>query len=252
LRVLIVDDEPLARHQLARLCEQHGDLDVVAQAASGAAAIEAVRAHQPDLMLLDVELNDMSGFDVLRSFTDSRAPLAIIVAPCPERALEAFESNAIDYLTKPVDTSRFGTAIDRARQRHSRAAVTEQPAAGGAGTASKLLGEKARRLYFIDVHAVEYIESDLNYVSIHTADCSYLSRNTMKHLTAALAQFGFVRIHRSLLLNLRRVAFAERIGHGTLAFTLAGGRRLESGPAYRKVILQHLRNRPARPTSENG
>jgi two-component system, LytTR family, response regulator len=245
MRVLIVDDEPLARERLVRMCDEHRDLDVVAEAGSGAAAIRAAREHQPDVMLLDVELNDMTGFDVLRSFAPRAAPLAIIVTAYPERALEAFETDAIDYLTKPVDASRFHAAIHRARQRCSRTLATEP-------VPSKLVGEKSRKLYFIGIEAVEYVESDLNYVTIHTAQDAYLSRNTLKQLGAQLAPLGFVRIHRSLLVSLRAVSFAERLGHGLYAFTLASGRRLESGPSFSKNIREQLQNRPGISMSENG
>jgi len=103
-----------------------------------------------------------------------------------------------------------------------------------------LLGEKAQRLYFIEPETIDYIEADGNYVKIHVGESSYISRNTVKHLTAALAPAGFVRIERSLLVNLHHVAFAERVGHGAFALTLNNGRRLLSTPTYRKGILEAL------------
>jgi two-component system LytT family response regulator len=107
-------------------------------------------------------------------------------------------------------------------------------------TPRRLLGEKAHRLYFIEIDNVDYIEADGNYVKIHVGENSYISRNTVKHLAETLAPAGFVRIERSKLVNLRRVAFAERIGHGAFALTLADGRRLQSTPTYRKGILEAL------------
>lgn len=254
MRILIVDDEPLARSRLARLCEEQTDLDVIGHAESGAAAIDAIRAQRPDLVLLDVELHDMSGFDVLHSLDACEEPLAIMVTAFPEHAVRAFDTDAIDYLTKPVDVQRFGVAIDRARHRHAKglpAGLRQEIVAGvrasigdcmeAGGPPRQLVGEKSRRLYFIEAETVEYIESDGNYVTIHVGEDRFISRNSVKHLAGALAALGFLRIERSLLINLRRVAFAERLGHGVFAFTLASGRRLVSSTTYRRGILNEIR-----------
>lgn len=249
MQIVIVDDEPLARSQLARLCGKYPDLDIVAQAESGAAAIQAIRAHRPDLVFLDIELQDMSGFDVLRSFGADEEPQAIMVTAYPEHALMAFENNAIDYLTKPVDIRRFGTAIERARRRCAtvpasgvrEGIVSELRASPVGAPPRQLVGEKANRLYFIDTTTIEYLESDGNYVTIHVDTDHYITRNTLKRLAGALAPLGFVRIERSILLNLRRIAFVERHGDGCYAFTLRGGRRLISSATYRKGILDEIR-----------
>lgn len=108
-------------------------------------------------------------------------------------------------------------------------------------SAEQIIGEKAERFYFIDVKNIDYVESEANYVALHVADERYLARNTMKHLAAALGPVGFVRIERSLLINLRRVAFAERVDRGAFAFTLRNGRRLVSSSTYRKGILDEIR-----------
>jgi two-component system, LytTR family, response regulator len=251
MRVLIVDDEPMARLRLARLCEQRGDLEVVGQAESGAGAIEAIRTQRPDLVLLDVELQDMTGFDVLRALPAQAEPLAIMVTVHPHHALRAFEFAALDYLTKPVDVGRFGHAIERAqlRLRPALAPVLEElvaelrtdvlnTAAGGAQT---IVGENARRLYVLEAASVDYVEADGNYVVIHVGKDRYISRNTMQRLSSMLAPLGFVRIERSLLVNLRRVAYVERIGQGEFAFTMRTGTRLTSSRSHRRAILQELR-----------
>lgn len=238
MRVVIVDDEPLARSRLVHLCQEQADLQVVAQAASGADAIEAIKAHQPDLVLLDVELQDMSGFDVLRSLQSTDGPLAIMVTAHPEHAMEAFDSNAVHYLSKPVDGHRLGNAIGRAR---SRLSLDRSGPAAAPGSLRQITGEKAHRLYFIDVETIDYVESDANYVTLHVGDERYLARNTIKHLAGALAPASFVRIERSVLLNLRRVAFAERLDRGAFVFTLRNGQRLVSSSTYRKGILEEIR-----------
>ena len=105
----------------------------------------------------------------------------------------------------------------------------------------QIIGEKARRLYFIDLKTIDYVESEANYVALHVEDERYLARNTLKHLAATLGPLGFVRIERSLLINLRRVAFAERVDRGAFAFTLRNGQRLVSSNSYRKGILEEIR-----------
>ena len=114
MRVVIADDEPQARDRLARLCKQSSDLHVVAEAASGSDAIHAIQTHHPDLLLLDVELQDMSGFDVLAAL-DGNPPITILVTGHREYAVQAFEIEALDFLPKPVDECRFEAAIGRAR-----------------------------------------------------------------------------------------------------------------------------------------
>jgi two-component system, LytTR family, response regulator len=236
MRIVIVDDEPLARSRLVHLCQEHPGLEVVAQAASGADAIEAIKAHRPDLVLLDVELQDMSGFDVLRSLESREGPLAIMVTGHPEHAMQAFENDAVHYLAKPVDGRRLGNAIIRARKR-----LSLDRAAPEANSLRQITGEKAQRLYFIDIESIDYVESEANYVALHVDDERYLARNTMKHLAGVLGSRGFVRIERSLLINLRRVAFAERLDRGAFVFTLRNGRRLVSSSTYRKGILEEIR-----------
>jgi two-component system LytT family response regulator len=236
MRVVIVDDEPLARSRLVHLCEEQSGVQVVAQASSGADAIEAIKTHRPDLVLLDVELQDMTGFDVLRSLEPREGPLAIMVTAHPEHAMEAFNSDAVHYLAKPVDGRRLDNALVRARNR-----LSLEHTDSGVNSLRHITGEKAQRLYFIDVETIDYVESEANYVALHVDEERYLARNTMKHLAGVLGPLGFVRIERSLLINLRRVAFAERLDRGAFVFTLRNGRRLVSSSTYRKGILEEIR-----------
>jgi two-component system, LytTR family, response regulator len=235
MRTVIVDDEPLACARLTRMCQQRPELQVVAEASSGAAAIAAIRAHHPDLVLLDVELQDMTGFDVLRALDIDQEPVAIMVTAHPEHAVEAFTTEAIDFLTKPVDAERFASAIERARQRVSQNERVQAP------PPSRLVGERARRLHFLDIPTIDYIESDGNYVIIHSGEERYISRNTLKHLSVVLGSVGFLRIEKSLLINVPRIAYAERIGQGEFAFTMRGGQRLVSSRSYRRAIVAEIR-----------
>ena len=254
MRTVISDDHPQARAHLAELCEQAGDIRVVAQTGSGSAAIQACRAHNPELLLLDTQLHDMSGFEVLRALGEQR-PLAILVSAQPEHAVEAFANEAVDYLLKPLQPPRFAAAINRARARvASNAATVEStlaqsqiirlnspPEAGAVATLPRLVGERSRRLYFLQVDTIDYIEADANYAMIHVGQEQYISRSTLKYLTTTLEPFGFLRIERSLLVNVCRAVYAERAGPGEFAFVMRGGRRLESGRTFRQAILKMLR-----------
>jgi two-component system LytT family response regulator len=250
MRAVIVDDDVHARSRLLHLCGRVADISVVAQAECGAAGIEAIQSCRPELLLLDIELRDMSGFDVLRSRDVCKDILVIMVTAHAEHALDAFEHEVVDYLTKPVEEQRFFDAIERARRRRSASAGWEdtEGVQGAQWTGAiatrepRILAEKAQRLYFIEATTVEYIECDGNYVMIHTGSDTYISRNTLKCMAQALAPLGFMRIDRSLLINLRRVIFAERLRQrGEIEFMLHSGARLVSGGGYRKVIVQALR-----------
>jgi two-component system LytT family response regulator len=251
MKLLIVDDEPLARSALIQLCSRSADVDVVGEAESGVAAIDAADKLRPDVMLLDVGLPDMSGFDVLRVARSERRPLGIMVTAHSDHAATAFAAGALDYLVKPVSAGRFAESIERARQRvaptGSRGAqilLQPQPVHDNhaiSGPAFKLLiGEREHRLYPINAETVDYIESDGNYVTLRSGNAKYISRDSLKRLAAELAEFGFIRIERSLLVNIRAVVYVEPVGRGTFAFTLSSGACLHSSASYRDSILRVL------------
>jgi two-component system LytT family response regulator len=264
MNLLIVDDEPAARTGLIRLCERAPDMHVVGEAGTGAKAIEAVESLRPDLMLLDADLPDMSGFDVLRALRRRHKRRTILITTNAQDAPGAFAAGAIDYLVKPVNEAAFSASILRARARAQArstprpgdarrlhaAAVTAAPCESDTGRPFLLVGEREHRLYPLDPYQIDYVESAGNYVTYHLSGVEYIARESIKRLDGVLAPAGFVRIQRSLLLNIRAIAYAQPIGHGTFAFTLVSGARLHSGDAYRDTILAALplrRRAPPRP-----
>jgi two-component system LytT family response regulator len=253
LKLLIVVDEPHIRSDLIQHCERNDDIYVVGEAGSGVAAIDAAERLRPDVMLLDVELPDMTGFDVLRAARMTNRPLGIMLTAHADHALTAFAVGALDCLVKPVSADRFDQSIERARQqcdptdaghgseRAAQPPQTAQDAPGGSGSTLRLLvGERERRLYPMHPETIDYIESDGNYVTLRSGNAKYISRDTIKRLTADLADVGFIRIERSLLVNIRAVAYVEAIGRGMFAFTLSSGCVLHSGTSYRDLILSKL------------
>lgn len=243
MRVVIVDDEPLSRSILGRLCRASDDIEIIAEADSGTAAIQAIRRDRPDVVLLEVELPDMTGFDVLRSLQGEGAPLAIMVTAYPDYALRAFDAGALDYLTKPVDGDRFHQAIRRARDLATGAAhsslITAWRASARAERAGRLLvGKRERRLYLLDPDKVDYIEAHGDHVRIWAGPEAYIRRDRVKELAVRLAPAGFVRVERSRLVNVRAIAYIERLGGGMYSFTLTNGTCFKSTPTYRTEILR--------------
>ena len=234
MRTLIVDHEPQGRAMLRHLCEADTSIEEVAVAECGAAAIELIHTDRPDLLLLDVELNDMTGFDVLRSLNPARPLAVIMVAAHDEHEVEAFRGGAIDYLTKPIGARRFASAIAKAHDRIHLAFPRAQRSVAMAAHSRRglsplrLVAENSHRVYFLPVEEVDYIESCGNYVLIHVGEQKYVRRDMLKRLAVELRDAEFEWIRRTILINLARVAFAEKLGRGALAFTLTSGTRLVS------------------------
>jgi two-component system LytT family response regulator len=236
MRTLIVDHEPRGRAMLRQLCEADASICEVTEAECGATALQMIAANRPDLLFLDVELKDMTGFDVLRSLNGARRPAVVMVAPHENLAIEAYRGGAIDYLTKPVDAHHVARAIEIVHRRCDSSLPREQGnfTARSSHTSQSprsqlhLMAEHAHRLYFLAIEDIDFIESCGNYVLIHVGDQKYVRRDTLKRLAATLRNLGFEWIRRSTLINLSRVAFAEKVGRGALAFTLVTGTRLIS------------------------
>ena len=246
MKVLIVDDQPDTRNSLVRLCERRDDVQVVGEAACGTAAIDAAGPLNPDIVLLGVELPDMSGFDLLRAVAADMRPLGIMASNYAAHATRAFEEGAFDYLVMPVAADRFDRAMTRAQHRLNYAVSGFGHSISNSLEAGRrlqnrprfLVGERLRRLYPLDPRSIDYIEADGNYVTLRAGKEEYLSRDSIKRLALQLAEFGFIRIERSLLVNATAIAYAEVARHGTFALTLNSGVCLHSSAAYRDAILQ--------------
>jgi two-component system LytT family response regulator len=224
VRTLIVNGEPAVRAHLHRLCECRPDLDVIAEAASGAQAIDVIQGIDANLLLLDSKLPDMSGFELLRFLEPEAAPATIMVSTREEA--DQRTSGKINFLYKPVDPPQFNTAVDNAIADSVFRDETTQT--HPALWPPQIIGERSGRIYFLEAHEVEYLASAGNYVVAHAGTHEYLARATLKDMSARLAALGFVQIERSLLVNLRRVAWVERRDRGQFCFVMRGGARLVS------------------------
>jgi two-component system LytT family response regulator len=235
---MVVDEQSDARDYIARLCERNGSVHVIGEMACGMEAIEAVYELKPDVMVINTQLPDMCGFDLLRVTGARSQPSAIMISACVEHAIRAFAEGAIDYLLTPLTAARFDLAIAHARHRITYITAGSSAFETPIQLPTRLVGERQRRLYPLDPRAIDYIEADGNYVTLRAGKLEYISRDSIKRLSRQLERLGFIRISRSLLVNVAAVAYAEVIGHGTFALTLSSGVCLHSTPAYREDILR--------------
>jgi two-component system LytT family response regulator len=255
MRILIAEPEPVERAMLVELCRPHGGLRNLIVVESGTEALAQIRASRPDVCLLACDLNDMTGFDVLHALHGVDRPAIIMVAPDDRYAAEAVSSAATHYLPKPVSADRLALALFRVRANTRRviaktvarnATTGDRAFARYAGLlplqhGDRLMGERAGRFYFFSPNDIDYIEADSNYVKIHVGSERYIRRDSLTRLSALLENFGFVRISRTVLLNLQRVAFAEREGRGVMAFVLESGAKVVSSTRFRLVPGPQLR-----------
>ena len=252
LGLLLAEPDPSARAHLVELCVcTGGTARVIAEVSSGAEAFQAAEALRPDLIFVASSLSDMSGLDAVRALRDRHRRRAILVIASPQERPDALAAGVLDYLLRPIEAEAFETSLLRARGRFGARKLSTCPAAAAYSAASLrselecdrpfiLIAEREQRLYPVQPRRIDYVESAGNYVKFHVDKCEYIARESIKRLEVVLGRAGFVRIERTLLLNILAISFVETVGHGAFAFTLHNGVRLHSGPAYRETILRAL------------
>lgn len=242
LRAIIVDDEELARSIVRELLRPHPEIQVVAECVNGFEAVKAVAEHKPDLLFLDVQMPKLTGFDVLELIGTDVA--VIFVTAYDEFAMKAFEVHAVDYLLKPVGKERLEAALERAKARIGE----KMPAPGELSAAARAPGEYAERIVvkdgtkvtLIPVAKLDYAEAQDDYVALASEGKKHLKQQTIASLEASLDPKQFVRIHRSYVVNLERVARIEPYGKDSRLAILSTGARLpvsRTGYARLKALL---------------
>jgi two-component system, LytTR family, response regulator len=241
LRVLIVDDERICRNGLARLLDADPEVEISGECANGLDAVAAIRAHRPDLVFLDIQMPEMDGFEVLRSLAPEETPRVIFVTAYDQYAIRAFDVNALDYLLKPFSDDRFWEALARAKAGPGRS-LTKLLNSGPrtASAPKRFVVRHGARARFIAVDALDWIEAAQNYVCLHAGEDSGLLRETMNSLEVRLQADHFVRIHRALLVNTRKIQEIVAVGEGEYE-VLVGGRRLQSSRRYRRAVSALMR-----------
>jgi two-component system, LytTR family, response regulator len=246
LRVLIVDDEPLAREGI-RLLLQAEEAEIVGESASGKEALKQINHFQPDLVYLDVQMPEMDGFEVLSSLSPETMPYIIFVTAYDQYALRAFEVNAVDYLLKPLDEERFHASFQRAKtviEKEERKDLHEnlQALTGylKRKTPERILVKTGGRIYFIRVPEIDWIEAQGNYVLLHVGKESHLIREPIGELETQLQGGGFLRIHRSTLVNVERIRELRQLLHGDYRVLLRDGTQLTLSRRYRNKAREVL------------
>jgi two-component system, LytTR family, response regulator len=242
IRALLVDDEELARRGLRIRLERAGDIAVVGECANGGEAIAAIGKLAPDLVFLDVQMPEVSGFDVIAGLDPKRAPHIIFVTAFDQYAVKAFEVNALDYLLKPIDDERFAQALRRAREALASGRDESFGARLNAGVASfrqgsdRLAIPTGDRVVVVRIAEIDWVEASGNYVSLHIGKKAWLLRETIAAMDQRLAPHGFARIHRSTLVNVERVAELRALANGEFAVLLRDGGELKLSRSFRHAL----------------
>lgn len=251
LRTLIVDDEPLAREGVRMLLANDPEITSVNECADGRAAVNMIIETKPDLIFLDVQMPELDGFEVLETVGIDRMPNIIFVTAYDKYALQAFEVHALDYLLKPYTNERFFSALKRAKaqiQLSGDDKINGQLSAllnhlkRGGDRLERLVVKTAGRISFVNVEEIDWIEAADTYVRLHVRRESHLVRGTMSGLEAKLDPHKFLRIHRSIIVNLSRVKELQPLFHGEYVIRLRDGTELSSGRSYRYKLQPLIEN----------
>ena len=249
LRVLIVDDEPVARRRLRRLLRDVPDVETAGESGDGRSAVAAIRALAPDVVLLDVQMPEMDGFEVLRALAGEPIPAVVFVTAFDRYALRAFEVHALDYLLKPVSGERLAGAIDRARTRiaERRGAALDPRVlalltdlAAGRRFLTRLPVKSGGKLIVIALADVDWIQATDNYVTLHAGADRFVAREAMGRLERELDPERFVRIHRSTIVQIDRIKELLPDFHGDFTVVLHNGARVAMSRTYRPKVEQAL------------
>jgi two-component system LytT family response regulator len=241
ITTLIVDDEPLAREGLRMLLAEDPEVAAIHEAKDGREAVAAIRNVRPDLVFLDVQMPEMDGLAVVAEVGAERMPAVVFVTGHDRYAIQAFEINAIDYLLKPVTGERFRQALARAKERLRATPAGDasrqilsllETIASPPRYLKRLAVRSAGKTVFVDADDIDWIEAAENYVQVHAGRTGHLIHVTMNTLEKSLDPETFVRIHRSVIVNVQRIKELQPALHGEYAITLANGVRLQSGRMY--------------------
>lgn len=245
IRIMVVDDEPLARLRIRNLLAEVTGVELVAECANGEEAIRLIEEAPPDLLFLDVQMPELDGFDVLQAVGIGRVPAVVFVTAFERFALRAFEAHALDYLLKPFDDERFALALQRAygrireRQRgdlEARLRGLLAEVRGDGGYLQRLVVPSGHRSVFVRTEDIDWIEAERNYIRLHLPGRSHLLRENLGRIETALDPKKFCRIHRSTIVNIDRIRSVEALFRGEYQVQLHDGTRLASGRSYRRNL----------------
>jgi two-component system, LytTR family, response regulator len=250
LRTIVVDDEKPARTRLIGLLSRHDDVEIVGIARNGREAVALIRAEQPDLVFLDVQMPDLDGLAVVKEITPDRMPATIFITAFEQYALEAFELHAFGYVLKPFSDERVEAALTHVRKfivepadRGADHVAPEELPAPGKQHLERIVLRSPGRVSFLPVDDIDWIEACGVYVNLHVGTKQFLYRSSIANLLQRLNPERFVRIHRSAAVNTSRVRELHPRSHGDYTLVLKDGRELLLSRAHRAGLEGWLRQR---------
>ena len=255
IKTLIVDDEPLARRNLRLLLDKDPQIEIVGECGNGKEAVEAITNQKLDLLFLDIQMPEMDGFDVLQAVGPEQVQAIIFVTAFDQYALKAFDVHALDYLLKPFDEARFQRALKQAKSRIERRELNQlttklvallderstREVAAKSTYLTRLMVKLSNRVILLKVSDVDWIEADGNYAKLHVGGKCHLLREKMQDLENQLDPDKFVRIHRSIIVNLDRVKEMHPHFNGDFIVVLDDGAKLKLSRSRREVLEARLK-----------
>ena len=246
LRVLVVDDEPIARRGILRLLKQETDVEVVGECGDGAEAVAAIGTLAPDLVFLDVQMPELDGFGVIAAIGATRMPAVVFVTAFDQHAVRAFDAQAIDYVLKPIDPERFRRALQRARSqlaqpegdfvRRVAAALKSLDRSEPPRYPTRLAIRADSRVRLLDINEIERISAAGNYVEIHAGGKPQLLRETLTSLEARLDPQRFVRISRAAIVSIAQIREVQPLFNGDFVVLLRNGAQVTGSRRYRAAL----------------
>jgi two-component system LytT family response regulator len=249
IRVLLVDDEPLAREMIQEMLAGDPSVEIVGGCAGGAEAVAAIKEHAPDLIFLDIQMPEASGFEVLEALKNGYTPHVIFVTAYDQYAVRAFEVHALDYLLKPFDRERFEASWQRVKEHilkekggrlDERILTLLEELKAESKYLERLVIKSGGRVFFLEAGEIDWIEAEGNYVSVHSGKKSHLLRETISSLEAQLDPKKFRRIHRSAIVQLDKIKELQPWFHGEYRIILHSGAELMLSRNYRENLQDAL------------
>jgi len=265
LRTIVVDDEKLARRGIALRLADFPEVEVIAECANGQDALQVIARESPDLVLLDIQMPGMDGFDVVCELQADTMPLIIFVTAFDHYAIDAFKVHAVDYVLKPIDDARLREAVARAAERHALQTLGSKDQLidlirgrnggreGGELVAAEAPGKTwpdrltikdGNEFQFVRIRDIQWIDAAGDYMCVHADGRTHIMRTTMKRLEASLNPERFIRVHRSSIVNSEAIMSAAAHLNGEYVLTLEGGAQLKVSRSYRDRIKSLLDSQP--------
>ncbi len=247
IRALVVDDEAIARRSIVRQLRHDDDIEVTGECGDGLSAIGLIRDERPDLVFLDVQMPEKNGFEVIEAVGPQRMPVTIFVTAHDEHALRAFDVNAVDYLLKPFRRERLARAVERAKARlrgrgedAGKITALLESIRTGAQYARRIAAQEKGKVVLVDVDSIDSIEADGNYARLCAGEEVHVVRETLAELERRLNPRDFLRIHRSAIVNVRRIREVHPWFGGHHVVVLESGRRLRFSRHQREKLKMLL------------